>query len=221
MPHRPQQILSSLTPVDSGLPGGVEDSDSMSDTEIVWAKRARGVWGLANVFAGKLYSTRDVPEANCLPQGLEAPAKSAAKPAPKICQISCQTLQACSQTSYPGGSQACSQTCSWKAHSCGPCRARAALQGQILASEKVAHRACCSVNLNMHPCRRSPGHFVVHMPSYLHLWFCVVCPLSNNRGARKLSFEVRFLGDAREPSGAVAHWTRGGGLGVHFTQIAQ
>jgi hypothetical protein len=37
--------------------------------------------GLANGFANrKLYFTRDVPEANCLPQ---APAKPAAKPAPK------------------------------------------------------------------------------------------------------------------------------------------
>ena len=78
--------VSSLTSVDSGLPSGVEkDSDSASDNEIVWAKGARGVWGLANVFAnGKLYFTRDVPEANCLPQGLEPPAKPAAKPAPKV-----------------------------------------------------------------------------------------------------------------------------------------
>ena len=66
-----------------------------SDSEIVWAKSAHGVWGLANVFAsGKLYFTCDVPEANCLPQGL------------------------CSQTCCPGGSQACSPAhckamCTW------------------------------------------------------------------------------------------------------------
>jgi hypothetical protein len=54
------------------------------DTEIVWAKSGRGVWGLANVFAdGQLYFTRDVPEAKRLPQGLEPPAKPPAKPAPK------------------------------------------------------------------------------------------------------------------------------------------
>jgi hypothetical protein len=48
------------------------------------AKSARGVWGLANVFAnGKLYFKRNVPEANCLPQGLEPPAKPPAKPAAK------------------------------------------------------------------------------------------------------------------------------------------
>ena len=58
--------VSSLTSVDSGLPSGVEqDSASASDTEIVWAKNACGVWGLANIFAnGKLYFTCDVP-ANC------------------------------------------------------------------------------------------------------------------------------------------------------------
>ena len=72
-----------LTSVDSSLPSNVEE-DSASDTEIVWAKSACGVWGLANVFAnGKLYFTRDVPEPENLPQGLETPAKPAAKPAPK------------------------------------------------------------------------------------------------------------------------------------------
>ena len=75
--------VSSLTSVDSGLPSDVEE-DSASDTEIVWVKSARGVWGLANVFAiGKLYFTRDVPEPENLPQGLETPDKPAAEPAPK------------------------------------------------------------------------------------------------------------------------------------------
>ena len=55
--------------------------DSASDTEIVWANSAPGVWGLANVVAnGKLYCTCDVPEVNCLPQGLEPPAKPPAMP---------------------------------------------------------------------------------------------------------------------------------------------
>ena len=50
----------------------------------MWAKSARGVWGLGNVFANrKLYFTRDIPEANCLPQGLDPPVKPHAKPAPK------------------------------------------------------------------------------------------------------------------------------------------
>ena len=48
------------------------------------AKSVCGVWGLANVLAnGKLYFTRNVPQANCLPWGLESPAKPPAKPAPK------------------------------------------------------------------------------------------------------------------------------------------
>ena len=66
------------------LPSGVEDSDSASYSEVVWAKSARGVLGLANVFAnGKLYFTGNVLEANCLPRVLESPAKHAAKHAPK------------------------------------------------------------------------------------------------------------------------------------------
>ena len=42
-----------------------------------------GVWQKKVFASGKLYFTCDVPEANCLPQGLEPPAKPAAKPAPK------------------------------------------------------------------------------------------------------------------------------------------
>ena len=58
--------------------------DNASDTEMVWAKSPRGVSGLANGFSnGKLYFMHHVPKANCLPQGLEPPAKPPAKPAPK------------------------------------------------------------------------------------------------------------------------------------------
>ena len=58
-----------LTSIESGLPGGVEkDDDSASDTEVVWAKSVRGVWGLANLFAnGKWYVMRNVPDASCWP----------------------------------------------------------------------------------------------------------------------------------------------------------
>ena len=51
--------VSSLTSADSGVPSGVkEDSGSASDTEIVWAKSAHGVWGLTNVLSnGKLCYT--------------------------------------------------------------------------------------------------------------------------------------------------------------------
>ena len=74
-----------MTSVESGLPSGVEeDSDSASDTEIVCKECARCMGTGKNVFAnGKLYFARDVPEANCLPQGLEPPAKPPAKPTPK------------------------------------------------------------------------------------------------------------------------------------------
>ena len=57
--------------------------DSASDTEILWAKSVRGVWGLANVFAtGNLYFARYVPEAKRLPLGLEPRAKSPARTDP-------------------------------------------------------------------------------------------------------------------------------------------
>jgi hypothetical protein len=47
---------------------------------------------LANVFAnGKLYFICDVPEANCMLQGLEPPAKPAAKPAPKAAKPHAKT----------------------------------------------------------------------------------------------------------------------------------
>ena len=38
-----------------------DDSSDSDDapTEVVWAKAARGVWGMVNVFYGKLYFTRD------------------------------------------------------------------------------------------------------------------------------------------------------------------
>ena len=55
--------------------------------------------------------------------------------------------------------------------------------------EKVAHRACSSVDLNMHPCRQFPGHFVVHMPWCLYLLFCVARPLpSNGMGKRAVTW---------------------------------
>ena len=62
-----------------------EDSEMDSDSEVVWAKSARGTWGLGHTFGDKLYFTRDIPEENWIPKKLEAPtvAKPAPKPAPK------------------------------------------------------------------------------------------------------------------------------------------
>ena len=75
--------LSHMSPA-SEKEQSEKDSDSASDTEIVWAKSVRGVWGLANNYANEKWSfTRDVPEVDCLPQGLEPPVKPAAKHALK------------------------------------------------------------------------------------------------------------------------------------------
>ena len=75
--------------------------------------------------------------------------------------------------------------------------------------KKWAHRACCSVDLNMHPYNQCPRIFVVHMPSCLHLLFDVAHPLSSNRG-RAASLGAHSLGGAREPShAATTYWTRG------------
>ena len=58
-----------------------DSSDSDDDpTEVVWAKAARGVWGMAHVFDGKLYFTRDHMQGNFIPKNLKLPEP---KPAPK------------------------------------------------------------------------------------------------------------------------------------------
>ena len=50
--------VESLKSVDSGLPSGVEESsDGGWDTTAAWAKSARCVWGLANIFEGNLCFT--------------------------------------------------------------------------------------------------------------------------------------------------------------------
>ena len=52
-----------------------------NDLEVVWAKSARGVWGLGHLFDGKLYCTRDVCEEKWIPKDLVSPKKLV--PAPK------------------------------------------------------------------------------------------------------------------------------------------
>ena len=44
--------------------------------------------------------------------------------------------------------------------------------------------ACLSVDLNMHLNKQFSAHFVVHMPSCLHVLFRVAGPLHSNRGER-------------------------------------
>ena len=58
-----------------------ESSDSNDDPiEVIWAKAARGVWGMAHVFDGKLYFTRDHMQGNFIPKNLKL---QEPKPAPK------------------------------------------------------------------------------------------------------------------------------------------
>ena len=58
-------------------PHGVTPVDHV---EIVWAKSARGVWGLGHVFDGKLYFTRDICEEKLIPKDLVPPKKLVAAP---------------------------------------------------------------------------------------------------------------------------------------------
>ena len=156
--------FSLLTSVESGLPSGVEDdSDDASDTEIVWARSARGVWGLANVFAnGKLYFMRDVPEATCLPQGLEPPAKPATKPAPKA-------AKPCAKPSTRSAAKPAARVAAT------PTTKPAAEEPIPMAP--VVHVQLFTVELNMHPNMQFPGQFEVHMPSCLHVLCRVARPL--------------------------------------------
>ena len=87
---------SSVSDSDSGTDtdddGPISESSSSDDsgdsddepTEVVWAKAARGVWGMAHVFDGKLYFTRDHMQGNFIHKNLKLPErKPAPKPSPK------------------------------------------------------------------------------------------------------------------------------------------
>ena len=89
----------------------------------------------------------------------------------------------------------------------------------VLPPEKVARRACLSVELDMHPNRQFPGHFVVHMPLCLHVWFRDARPLHSNRGARGPSFGVRSLGGGRIPSRTGGYCPKG--RGVQYSYILE
>ena len=59
----------SLTSTEELLvPTTDDDSDLNSDTEIVWANSARGVWGMGHSFGDKLYFTRDISEGKWVPK---------------------------------------------------------------------------------------------------------------------------------------------------------
>ena len=68
----------------------------------------------------------------------------------------------------------------------------------------MAHRACPSVQLNMHPNRQFPHHFVVYMPC-----FCMLHFVSCSGGAKEPSLGVCSLGEARIPLCTAAYLTRG------------
>ena len=101
------------------LPGGVEkDSDSASDTKIVWAKSVRGVWRLANVFANeKVDLTHNNPEPDCLPQGLEPLPNLLPSLRPKLPHLVPKSKPRVQPNRRQGGSQACGR----KAHLSGRC----------------------------------------------------------------------------------------------------
>ena len=57
----------------SDLSSSSDDSTDSDDNpnEVIWAKAARGVWGMAHVFDGKLYFTRDHMQGNFIPKNLK------------------------------------------------------------------------------------------------------------------------------------------------------
>ena len=66
----------------SDLSSSSDDSTGSDDNpnEVIWATVARGVWGMAHVFDGKLYFTRDHMQGNFIPKNLKVPEpKSAPK----------------------------------------------------------------------------------------------------------------------------------------------
>ena len=76
--------------------GDVFDSDDSSDSDgagygvsandqcvhIIWAKAARGVWGLVHVFTNKLFFTRDIMDDDAVPKHFSVP-EPKPKPKPK------------------------------------------------------------------------------------------------------------------------------------------
>ena len=54
-------IRSTGEPVLADAPTTDDDSDLNSDTEVVWVKSARGVWGMGHSFGNKLYFTPAKP----------------------------------------------------------------------------------------------------------------------------------------------------------------
>ena len=58
-PTSSDESRQEYSDVDSMSSRSAEEEEG-NDVEVVWAKSARGVWGLGHVFDGKLYFTRDI-----------------------------------------------------------------------------------------------------------------------------------------------------------------
>ena len=169
--------------------------DSASDFEIVWAKNARGVWGLTNVFAnGKLYFTHDVPEANRLQQGrspLLSPLPSLLPMLPNLVPNPQPRVQPNLLPRWQPNLQPTQPTLQLESPFLWPLFSMCNLRG--LLPEKVAHRAYFSVKLNMYPNRQFLAHFVVHIPCIYVSCFAsqVLCIVIGR--ARELSLGVCSL----------------------------
>ena len=78
----------SHSQADSSDSDGEGDGASANDqcVDIIWAKAARGVWGLSHVFNNKLFFTRDIMDDDAVPMHFNVPEpkpKPKPKPAPK------------------------------------------------------------------------------------------------------------------------------------------
>ena len=66
------------------LPPALDPKQPANDqcVDIIWAKAARGIWGLAHVFNNKLFLTRDIMDDDAVPMHFNVP-ESKPKPKPK------------------------------------------------------------------------------------------------------------------------------------------
>ena len=68
------------------LPARHHEDTNDQCVDVIWAKAARGVWGLAHVFNNKMFFTRDIMDDDAVPKHFNVPEpkpKPKPKPAPK------------------------------------------------------------------------------------------------------------------------------------------
>ena len=130
------------------------------------------------VFAnGQLYFTRDVPEANCMPQVLEPPVKLAAKPAPKAAKPPAKPSKRVAKPAAQVAAKPAAKPAAGEPNPVAPVEHVQLFKVKYLHQKKVAHRGCCSVDLTCIPA----GSFLVS------LWF--TCP----RVLSLVLYRVSFL----------------------------